>query len=272
MPRLSKRAWIRLIIASSVIAALVTLYMLRWPLLEKRARKELSKVGSDLFDADVRIDQLSGSLVTSVEAHMVVLEPREGSPFREFTIRDLKVGYGPFGAASLDVRLTGARFVLAGGGDSTKPLPEVIREVIRGIASFRFPGRLRVRESVFVLPNGRTLEIEEGEMTQGSWRLRLAPMSFSLGKDAAVQFGPLRVELDPGRLTIREVGAGPDGLEIDADWNDVEAHLDIRWGNEASDRLVFSGRIHPDFAASLAIQIRHLDAPIVRSEDRKSVV
>src|SRR6185295_18320988 len=93
-------------------SGLAVVWFLRWYILEERVRGELKKIASDLFDADVQVSKLRGSLVTSIAARDVVLSPRPGSPFREFKIRDFEIGYGLFGAGSLDIRMSGARFVM----------------------------------------------------------------------------------------------------------------------------------------------------------------
>src|SRR5512134_1040515 len=89
--RLSSKAKRRLLIGlGTAFVALSVVWLLRWKILEARVRAELSKVASELFDADIRVGTL-----------------------REFTIKRLQIGYGLLGKGTLDVRMWGALFAFA---------------------------------------------------------------------------------------------------------------------------------------------------------------
>src|SRR5688572_1048415 len=112
--RLSSKArrWILISVGMTVVA-LSVIWVLRWKILEDRVRAEFQKIAADLFNADVKVGALQGSLLTSIQADDVTLIPRAESPFREFKIRRLEVGYGLFGSGTLDVSIDGARVALA---------------------------------------------------------------------------------------------------------------------------------------------------------------
>jgi hypothetical protein len=263
MFRLTKTGWRRLAIVASLVAAAVTVvWLMRWRILEDRVRGELKKIASELFDADVRFRDLRGSLVTSIAARDVVLAPRPGSPFRDFTIRDFEIGYGLFGAGSLDIRMAGARFVM--NPPSAGPVDmDAWIQTARDISNFRFPGRLRVSDSDLVLPDGRTLHVMEGEISYGSWRIVLAPFSIEVTKDASIAFGKIEAELDPGRLSLIEEGDA--GLVMSAKWGREGSRLELRWGLEDGDHLAFEGEWKTELDVRLSARLRRLDSPLAKS-------
>ncbi|HTF58112.1 MAG TPA: hypothetical protein VK661_12845, partial [Planctomycetota bacterium] len=264
MFRLTRRGWRRLAIVGGLVAsALTVVWLLRWRILEERVQGELKKIASELFDADVKVHNLRGSLVTSIAARDVVLEPRPGSPFREFTIRDFEIGYGLFGAGSLDIRMSRARFVMnppvAGAAVDMNAWIRTARDV----SNFRFPGRLRVSDSDLVLPDGRTLHVIEGEISYGTWRITVAPFSIEVTKDASVAFGRLEAELEPGRISLIEEGDA--GLVMSAKWGKEGSRLELRWGLEDGDHLAFEGEWKSELDVRLSARLRRLDSPLVKA-------
>jgi len=260
----TRRGWRRLaIVASLVVSAATTVWLLRWRILEERVQGELKKIASELFDADVNVHDLRGSLVTSIAARDVVLAPRPDSPFREFTIRDFEIGYGLFGAGSLDIRMSGARFVMnppvAGAPLDTNAWIQTARDV----SNFRFPGRLRVTNSDLVLPDGRTLHITVGEISYGTWRIAVAPFSIEVTKDASVAFNRIEAELEPGRLSLIEDGEA--GLVMSAKWGREGSRLEVRWGQEDGDHLAFEGEWKDELDVRLSTRLRRLDSPLVKA-------
>ena len=262
--RLSGRSKRWIVIAGSTVAiALTVVWILRWRILEDRVRAELAKISSDLFDADVTVGGLEGDLLTSIRAHSVVLTPRPGSVFREFTIRDLEIGYGLFGTGTLDVRMSGAKFAFAPSKTGRKPDAEELLQTARDISAFRFPGRLQVTDSEMILAEGRELWIERGEIDYGTWRVTLAPTTIPVTADAALRFGRVEAELDPGRLSLVEHWEG--GLLVSASWNRDESRLEVFWGRGDGDYLAFKGKLEPELDAILTARLLKLDAPVVRA-------
>ena len=117
-------------IGCGLLAALLLLYFLRWPLLEGRVRTELKRIAADLFQADAEVGDLSGNLISSLAADRVVLKPGPHSWFREWTIEHLEVSYGLFGLSALDVKIRGARLLLAPGEGSSQPIHQVAPDVV----------------------------------------------------------------------------------------------------------------------------------------------
>jgi hypothetical protein len=233
--RLSRRAkrWIA-ITGGSVIVALTVVWFLRWKILEAPVRHELTKIAAELFDADIKVGSLKGSLVTSIQADDVVLSPRENSPFRTFTIRHLEVGYGLFGKGTLDVRIRGARFEFAPSKSEKGADPDEILQTARDISRFRFPGRLEAHDSVVALPGGPEFHIESGEIDYGTWRVTLSPSTIQLTQTFALRLGKLEAELEPGRLSVLENTDG--GLVVAGAWNRDGSHRATRttWPSRAS--------------------------------------
>lgn len=263
--RLSSKAKRRLLIGlGTAFVALSVVWLLRWKILEARVRAELSKVASELFDADIRVGTLRGSLVTSIEAEDVVLEPRPNSPFREFTIKRLQIGYGLLGKGTLDVRMWGALFAFAESkSDTAADMDEYVRTG-REITRFRFPGRLQANDSVLALPGGGPrLRIETGEIDYGTWRLTLSPTVVGLKGHIALHIGRVEAELEPGRLSLLENVDG--GLVIAARWTRDESHLEISWGRPDADYLLFHGRIEPELDIELSARLHRLDSPLMRA-------
>src|SRR5262245_18313423 len=244
--RLSSKAKRRLLIGrGTAFVALSDVWLLRWKILEDRDRAELKKVASDLFDADIKVGTLRGSLVTSIEAEDVVLEPRPNSPFKEFTIQRLQIGYGLLGKGTLDVRMWGARFAFAESKSDTAADMDEYERTGREITRFRFPGRLQANDSVLQLPGGGPrLHIEVGEIDYGTWRLTLSPTFVRIKDNTVIHIGRVEAELEPGRLSLLENVDG--GLIIAARWTRDESNLEISWGRPDADYLLFRGRIEPE--------------------------
>lgn len=262
--RLSTKAkrWIAISVGTAAIA-LTVVWFLRWKILEDRVRAELDKVASELFDADIKVGTLRGSLLTSIQADDVVLRPRAGSPFREFTIKKLEIGYGLFGKGTLDVRITGGRFAFAKSKSDKSAGAADYLETAREISRFRFPGRLQAGDSILELPDGFQLHIENGEIAYGTWRLRISPVHISLKDNVTFPVGPVEAELEPDRLSILEDIDG--GFIVAATWAREEAHLEVHWGQGDGDYLAFKGRIEPDVDAILTARLLRLDSPVVRA-------
>ncbi len=262
--RLSRAAARRLIIIVGTAAvALTIVWFLRWRILEDRVRAELAKIAEQLFDADVKVGGLQGDLLTSIRARDVILTPRSGSYFREFTIRELEIGYGLFGTGTLDVRIAGARFAFARSNSEKKADAQELLQTARDISAFRFPGRLQASDSVLALPDGLELHIDRGEIDYGTWRVKLLPTVIPIAGDAALRFGRVEAELEPGRLSLIEDWDG--GLILAANWNRDESNLEIHWGRGDADYFAFKGRVEPDLEAILTARLVRLDAPLVQA-------
>jgi len=261
--RLSSKTKRWLAISGCTLAVgLTVVWFLRWRILEDLVRAELKRVAADLFDADVEVGTVRGNLLTSIQAEKVVLKPRTGSVFHEFTIKHLEVGYGLFGTGTLDVRIDGARFAFARSKSAKKADAEEILQTARDISEFRFPGRLQASDSVLAIPDGPELRIERGEINYGTWRVTLAPLVIRLSGEAALRFARLEAELEPGRLSLLENWDG--GLIAAATWNRDESLLEIHWGRGDGDYLAFKGRVEPTLDAILSAKLRRLDAPFLR--------
>jgi hypothetical protein len=262
--RLSRTAkrWIG-ISAGTVVVALTAVWLLRWWILEDRVRAELSKVASDLFDADIQVGALRGSLLTSIQADDVVLTPRPGSPFSEFTIKRLEIGYGLLGKGTLDVKIDGGRFAFARSTSGQPSGADDWLDTAREISRFRFPGKLQAINSVMEIPDGPTFHVEKGEIDYGTWRLTLAPMTLHLKKDMAVNLGRVEGELEPGRFSLLENTDG--GLLVAATWDRDTSHLEISWGKADGDYFAFKGQLEPELDAFLSARLLHLDTPLVRT-------
>ena len=262
--RLSRKArrWI-LISAGTTVVALSVLWILRWKILEDRVRTELQKIAADLFNADVKVGSLQGSLLTSIQADDVTLIPRAESPFREFKVKRLEVGYGLFGTGTLDVSIDGGRVVLAESKSKEPTTADDLLDTARDISKVRFPGRLKARNSTFVVPGVPELGIESGEIDYGTWRVTLKPVTIRLKPGAEVTLGRMELELEPGRLSILEEGEG--GLLVAAAWSRDESTLEIHWGRADGDLVAFKGRVEPDLDATLSARLVRLDTPLLRA-------
>lgn len=168
-----KTRWRRPWIALGSIAGILTLvYLLRWPLLGWIARGELEALARTIFHAEVEVERLGGRLLSSLQADGINLKPGPASWFHSFTVRRLDVAYGLFGTGDLVVTLHGARLALAPPRDPEPP-HEVVPKVVLALQGFRFPGRLRAIDSTVVLPDGSEITVVDGELSAGSYRVRL---------------------------------------------------------------------------------------------------
>ncbi|HZL72771.1 MAG TPA: translocation/assembly module TamB domain-containing protein, partial [Planctomycetota bacterium] len=262
--RLSPKAKRWLAIGGGALAAgILSVWLLRWWILEDRVRAELTKIASDLFDADVKVGAVRGNLLTSIQADDVVLTPRAGSVFREFTIKNLEVGYGLFGTGTLDVRMNGAWFSFARSKSDQPAYADDFLDTAREISRFRFPGRLRATDSVLELPDGPSFHIDAGSIDYGTWRLSLSPAVIPLKKDMGLKLARVEAELEPGRLSLLEAADG--GLVVAAHWDREESHLEISWGKPDGDNLAFKGQVEPNLDATLSARMLKLDSPLMRA-------
>ncbi len=230
-------------VAGGLAAIALLLYLLRWPLLEGRVRRELARAAAESLRADLEIGRLEGSLLSGFTARDLLLRPRPGAAFREASVRAVVIRYGLFGRGTFEADVAGARAVLAPPAEPV-PVHRTIREAFPAV-DFRPPGRVRGREIALVLADGSTLEVDEVELDPagGSVRLRAAGVG---AVEVRATFGPAgALELE-GRATegpVRRarVGIGPAGPRRPLT---IEAEVDGR-------ALSWSGEVTLDAAGRL---------------------
>ncbi|MBI4566752.1 MAG: translocation/assembly module TamB domain-containing protein [Planctomycetes bacterium] len=222
-----------------LVAVSAGAYAGRWALLESKVRRELRTLATDLFQADdVQARVLQGTLVSSLEARDVVIRPGRESFFREFTVRELRVRYGPFGTSALEVFISGARLALAPSEGPSPPVHEIVRSFLSGARDARFPGRLEARDSVVTLADGARIDLIHAVWAAESGAAHVRTEAFG---DVHVSVTFDRNErLDvfatasggPVRSASVYLGGGPTSarpLRIDAE----TSHGRISWSGEA---------------------------------------
>lgn len=212
---LSRKAKRRLIRGSlGGLAVLSLLYAFRWPLLERPLIGAVRKKAVQALKSDVRIGDLSGTLVSSVRATNVVLAPQPGSAFRAGRIARLDVRYGFLGVNGLHLDVRGARLELAASDKPAPPVQDVVRQVFTSIHTAEVPADIDLKDAAVVLSDGSELRIERARLRDDQVSARLRHASFGIidlsgrrGPDrevrlrAAASGGPvteLRLDLEPG--------------------------------------------------------------------------
>ncbi len=164
---------------AGVLAALaVAVYLLRWPLFGGRVRGEIAKFAEKNLQADVSFTRLGGSLLWGIEAEGVELRPRPGSPVRAGTVRSASVSYGFLGRSPFWIDARGAEIEFAPKPGPRPPVHETVRDAVPVLRSLRFDGRVRVTESGVVLPDGRRLDIADGQLEGDEARVSLRTGGF----------------------------------------------------------------------------------------------
>jgi hypothetical protein len=181
----SKWVWI----PSVVAAGLVAVYLARWPVFGGVIRGQLDQIVGREFLADVDVEQLEGSLVSSIRAQGVRLRPRQGSPFRRLTIDRVDVSYGLFGLSTPKVKLKGVRAALSisegPSAPSTTP-HKSIRDLLRALPTFELPVEIRLRDGQIELANGMLFTVERAALDDSEWTV----------VGAAPIFGPFHAVAD----------------------------------------------------------------------------
>ncbi|MBI2931993.1 MAG: translocation/assembly module TamB domain-containing protein [Planctomycetes bacterium] len=154
---------------SSVLAIGALAWLLRWPMLGSRVEREARRRLSELLDARVDIGRLGGSLVSGLQAEHITIHAAWG----DATIEQADIDYGVFGTSDPDIVLTGIRLSVTKRAEGpARPPQETAAELVEALRDFRFPGRLRVRDAVAVLPDGQEIAIDEGSVQGGVWHVR----------------------------------------------------------------------------------------------------
>lgn len=157
-------------VAGGLVLVLALLFFLRWPLLEGRVRRELARLVADGVQGDLRDVRLSGSLLFSVTAEDLRIDGRGAA--REIRARRVVARYGFLGLGRLRLEVEGG-FVLFAEDPSTPPAgAKIVPDAEVLVRTFRFPGRIRVRDGTLVLPDGRRLEILEAVLDGEDARVR----------------------------------------------------------------------------------------------------
>jgi hypothetical protein len=154
-------------------AFILALYLLRWPLLESVLRHKIQKIASEALHADLTFDRLEGNLISSVRGRGVVLHPRPGSPLRAARIEAVDVRYGLLGLSGLHLAARDARIEWAPPGTPSAPVHETVRDALKEIQSFAFPGELEVEEATVILPGGQEVSIDQARFQKGVLSARL---------------------------------------------------------------------------------------------------
>jgi hypothetical protein len=190
----------------SLAGAALLVYLLRWPLFGSLVRDEVHELVGRALHADPDIGSLGGDLLSGIVAKRVTLTPLAGAPFVRARADRVEVDYGFLGLGELRVTVVGARVELAGPGPGSggpRPPEGAVPDALEALRSFEFPGRLLVRDSKVILPDGRDVRILRGALRRGSWDL-LARTEGAGSVDLQARFEP------GGALRIRaEASDGP---------------------------------------------------------------
>lgn len=273
----SRKAIRRILLAAGLLAAgAALLYAFRWPLLEGRVRRELARAAAEILRADVDVDRLGGTLLTSVVAEGVTLTPRPGSPLRPGSVRRLEVHYGFLGLSDPKVRVEGGALALAPNPRPTPP-HEAVRDAARVFRSFSFPGRLSVRDTTLGLADGRVLRLDDARLEGRAARAAGSAGGFGrveveghndgaggLSLSATASEGPVRrvrLDLEPGgALRVEGVyEAHPVGwvgeASFDAEGGLAAAtgNLTVKEGRARTDLDFLTGRAGVDIDATVEL-------------------
>ncbi|HVE39589.1 MAG TPA: translocation/assembly module TamB domain-containing protein [Planctomycetota bacterium] len=276
--KLRKGARILLWSGGILVAALAALYLLRWPLFGGIVRSKMAELAGKELHADLQVDDLGGSLLWSIHARRAVLKPRPGAPFRSAEVERIDVEYGFLGSGEPSITVDGARFVLASKEGPTPPLHETVRDVVSVLRSLRFPGAVSATRVEAVLPDGRSVKLDNGSLEHGSWKVSLQTAGFgilqgaaTLRPDGALTFeggaseGKLRtakLELGPGDQCPLRISADVDGHALT--WagtasftkgrlDRVDGELQVKEGRARTRADFVTGRVEADVDAVLAL-------------------
>jgi hypothetical protein len=179
-PIMKRRKVVRVFLwsAGALLVATVTVYLLRWPLFGGTVRSRLAELVGKELNSDPEVGSLRGSLVSSITAENVVLKPRADAPFKSATAERIRVVYGFLGSGEPTLTVENARIVIAPKDGPAPPLHESIRDVVSVLRSLRFSGTVQARKVDVVLPDGRTLALQEGSLNHATWTLILKTEGF----------------------------------------------------------------------------------------------
>ncbi len=208
------RRWI-LRVAGALAAAGSLLYLLRWPLFEGVVRREIAALIAAELNGELREARLSGSLLASAAAEELRIDGRPGAPYSILRARRVAARYGLFGLGRLRLDLEGAEIDFVEDPSTPSDGAKTVRDAEQIVRTFRFPGRLAVREGTLVLPDGRRIEIDAATLDGEAWRAQarvpgfgdveaeLARRPDGMTADARASEGPVRrahVERNGGDL------------------------------------------------------------------------
>lgn len=256
-----------------------TLYLLRWPLLGGLVRSKLSELAAEQLHSEVHFAHLGGSLLWSIHARDLALTPGPGSPFRSATITRMDVDYGFLGSGEPSVAVEGARLVLAPKEGQAPPLHETIRDVVSILRSLRFAGSVAATNVELVLPDGRSIALDHGELDHASWRASVRSAGFgtvdgsaTLLSDGAMTVTGTATE-GPVKSAKLDLGAGKEqgALRVTAEvlghpltWigtahfdqgriGRIEGELSVKEGRAQTRVDLATGRVEADVNAVLAV-------------------
>jgi hypothetical protein len=276
--KLRKGARILLWSGGILIAALAALYLLRWPLVGGLLRSKMAELVRKELGAELRVDELGGSLLWSIHARRAALQPGPSSPLRAAEVDRIDVAYGFLGSGEPSVRIDGARIVIAPKEGPAPPLHESIRDAVAALRSLRFAGAVSATNVEVVLPDGRSLKLDHGSLDHGAWKVELRTEGFgtvegsaTLQPDGALTFEgkagegrvrTARLELGPGDRCPLRISTEVDGHPLT--WSGtasftkgrldrIEGELQVKEGRAQTRADFTSGHVEADVDAVLAI-------------------
>lgn len=277
--KLRKGVRILLWTVGGLTVTVAALYLLRWPLFGGVVRSKVADLVAKELRSEVDFGRLGGSLLYGVRAKNATLRPRPGAPFRSATIEDIRVDYGFFGSGEPSITVEGARFVLAAKEGPAVPLHQTIRDVVSILRSLRFPGVVTARKVDLVLPDGRSVQLDQGMLAHGTWSVALRTQGFgtiegqaTLMPDGALTFsgkateGPVRsatIVLGPGSdVCSLQISTELEGQPLNWAGNAyfdkgqlarVEGELSVKEGRAVTRADLLTGRVEADVNAVIAV-------------------
>ncbi len=277
--KLRKAARILLWTASSLLVALLGIYLLRWPLFGGLVRGKLADLVAQNLQSEVEVGHLGGSLLWSIRADDVTLKPRPGAPFRSAALKRVAVKYGFLGSGEPSVTVEGARFELSRKEGPAPPLHETVRDIVSLLRSLRFPGAVAAAGVDVVLPDGRTVSLDRGALDHARWNVSLRTQGFgtvegsaTLGPEGELTFEGKASE-GPVRSARIELGKGGDRCPLrlavelkdhPLDWAGtaffekgalvrIEGDLSVKEGRASTRVDLTTGRVEADVDAVIAL-------------------
>jgi hypothetical protein len=228
LPRLRRRL---ITIAAAVAGVAILLYLLRWPLLGGLVRSRIAAVIAEELEGDLAEARFSGSLLFGAAAEDVVVRGRPDAAYREIRVRSARASYGLLGLGRLEVDVEGVEAVFV-DPDPERPADgaKTVRDAETIVRRFTFPGVLRGKQGVVVLPDGTRIDVREAYADPAALRAQARVPGF----------GEVEASLDrrPGGFTARaSAGEGPvRRARVDRDGDDLRIALEVE-GREVEGRV-----------------------------------